>query len=126
MAKRRILRKLLRVLIVVVVLAPANFALSLYVMARKDKEHERFYNTGKSVNQFLATYKHGLEEAFKKKDASEITQFYSDHYASPGRGRWVLKPDQDAGDVGCFTLKVEGRKDYAKADLEDEFKSYVN
>jgi len=126
MAKRRILKKLLRVLIVVAVLAIAIFAFSLFVMARKDKEHERFFNTGKSVNQFLATYKHGLEEAFKKKDASEITQFYSDHYASPGRGHWVLKPDQDAGDVACFTLKSDGRKDYAKADLKDEFSSYLN
>jgi len=55
MARRRILRKLLRVLIVVVALAVAIFALSLYVMARKDKEHERFYNTGKSVNFWLLT-----------------------------------------------------------------------
>src|SRR5712691_1216086 len=92
MAKRRILKTLLRVVIVVAVLAIAIFALSLYVMARKDKEHERFFNTGKSVNQFLAAYKHGLEEAFKKKDASEIARFYSSRYASPGRGRWVLKP----------------------------------
>ncbi len=126
MARRRILRKLLRVLIVVVALAVAIFALSLYVMARKDKEHERFYNTGKSVNHFLATYKHGLEEAFKKKDVSEITRFFSSRYASPGRGRWVLKPDQNASDVACLVLTADGRKDYAKADLEDEFKSYLD
>ena len=67
MAKRRILKKLLRVLIVVAVLAIAIFAFSLFVMARKDKEHERFFNTGKSVNQFLATYKHGLEEASRRR-----------------------------------------------------------
>src|SRR2546425_584476 len=126
MARRRILKKLARVLIVVVALVVAIFALSLYVMARKDKEHARFFNTGKSVNQFLATYKHGLEEAFKKKDVSEITRFYSSRYASPGRGRWVLKPDQNASDVACLVLTADGRKDYAKADLEDEFKSYLN
>ena len=65
MARRKILRKLLRVLIIGVVLAVAGVGLSLFVMARKDKEHERFFNTGKSVNQFLANYKHGLEESFK-------------------------------------------------------------
>jgi len=124
MAKRRILRKLLRILIVVCVLVAAIFALSLFVMARKDKEHERFYKTGKSVNQFLANYKHGLEEAFKKKDAAEITQFYSEHYAAPGRGRWVLKPDQDEGDVTCFTLKADGQ-DYTKYDLKNEFNDYL-
>src|SRR5438128_1809171 len=126
MAKRRILKKLLRVLIVVAVLAIAVFALSLFVMARKDKEHERFYNTGKSVNQFLATYKHGLEEAFKKKDAAELTQFYSEHYSSPARGRWVLRPDQDASDIACLEVKAEGVKDYTKADLKDEFNSYLS
>src|SRR5258707_2114380 len=37
-----------------------------------------------------------------------------------------VKPDQDAGDGACFTLKVEGRKDYAKADVRDEFNDYLN
>ncbi len=37
-----------------------------------------------------------------------------------------MKPDQDAGDGACFTLKVEGRKDYAKADVRDEFNDYLN
>src|SRR6267142_3078339 len=126
MAKRRILRMLLRVLIIGAVLAAVIVAVSLFVMARKDKEHERFFNTGKSVNVFLATYKHGLEEAFKNQDVAEITQFYSEHYASTGRGQWVLKPDQDAGDVTCFVLKADGSKAYTKADLQDEFKTYLN
>src|SRR5260370_39555035 len=126
MARRRILRKLLRVLIVVVALAVAIFALILYWMARKDKDKELFYNPGKSVNQFLATYKHGLEEAFKLKDVSEITRFFSSRYASPGRGRGVLMPDQNVSDVACLVLTAAGRKDYAKAGLEDEFKSYLD
>jgi hypothetical protein len=126
MAKRRILRALLRILIVVCFGLAAVVALSLYVMARKDKEHERFFNTGKSVNQFLASYKHGLEEAFKKKDTTELMQFYSERYASAGRGRWVLQPDQEAGDVTCFALRAEGSKDYTRGDLQDEFKNYLN
>ena len=84
MTGRGILRNLLRLLIVVGVLSVACLVLTLFVMARKDKEHERFLNTGKSVNQFLANYKHGVEESFKKKDAAEIIQFYSERYASPG------------------------------------------
>src|SRR2546426_972891 len=121
-----ILRALLRVLMLGSVLAAAIIALSLFAMARKDKEHERFFNTGKSVNQFLANYKHGLEEAFKEKDASKITQFYSEAYASAGRGRWVLEADHDEGDVACFVLKADGRNDYTKADLKDEFSTYLN
>src|SRR6266436_3251739 len=126
MAKRRILRNLVRVLIIGIALVSASIALSLFVMARKDKEHERFFNTGKSVNVFLANYKHGLEESFKKKDVKETMQFYSERYASPGRGRWVLKPDQETSDVTCLVLRAEGRKDYAKNDLKAETESYLS
>ncbi len=127
MAKRRILRKLLRVLIVVCVLLAAVVALSLFVMARKDKEHERFFSTGKSVNQFLASYKHGLEEAFKKKDPAELMQFYSTHYASAQRGRWEKRSDPDAGDISCFVLEAkEPKKDFTRADLQDELKTYLD
>ena len=126
MAKRRILRNLVRVLIIGIALVGAIIALSLFVMARKDKEHERFFNTGKSVNVFLANYKHGLEESFEKKDVTEIVRFYSERYASPGRGRWILKPDPGASDVACFVLKADGRIDYAKHDLKDETEDYLN
>lgn len=126
MARRRILRILLRVLIVGTALAGAIIALSLFVMARKDKEHERFLNTGKSVNSFLASYKHAVEDSFKQRDVTEIMQFYSERYASPGRGRWILKPDQEAGDVACFVLKSDGQKDYAKADLRADTEGYLN
>ena len=126
MAKRRILRNLVRVLIIGIALVGASIALSLFVMARKDKEHERFFNTGKSVNVFLANYKHGLEESFMKKDVTEIMQFYSERYGSPGRGRWIFKPDPGASDVACFVLRADGRKDYAKHDLKDETEDYLN
>src|SRR5258707_9387364 len=126
MGTRRILINLIRVLIIGVMLLGASIALTLFVMARKDKEHERFFNTGKSVNTFLASYKHGLEESFKKKDVKEIMKFYSDRYASPGRGRWILQPDPKASDVACFDLKADGRKDYAKPELKDETEDYLN
>jgi hypothetical protein len=126
MAKRRLIGKLLRLMIVGIFLAVVGVGMSLFVMARKDREHERFFNTGKSVNQFLASYKHGLEEAFKQKDANDILQFYSETYNSPGRGRWLLRPDKQAGDVTCFVLRPEGRKDFAKADLKAETENYLN
>ena len=54
-------------------------------------------------------------------------KFYSESYASPGRGRWILKPDQEAGDVACFVLKSDGRKDYAKVELKgSETEDYLN
>ncbi|HXD33075.1 MAG TPA: VCBS repeat-containing protein [Pyrinomonadaceae bacterium] len=126
MKKRRILKNLLRVMIAGTVLGLVTVGLSLLVMARKDKEHERFFNTGKSVNQFLANYKHALEEAFKKQDPSELNPFYSEHYSSPGRGRWVLRHDQTAGDVDCLILTADGRKDFTKNDLQNEFRDYLN
>src|SRR5947209_17106574 len=125
MAGHRILRRLAKILIVASVIICLVIAVGLYIMARKDKEHERFLNTGKSVNQFLSDYKHGMEESFKKKDASEVAHFYSDHYSSPGRGHWSLKPGREEGDVSCLVMKTEGQKDYTKADLEDEVKDYL-
>src|SRR6059058_343013 len=126
MAKGRILRKLFRVLIVGMALAASSVAVTLFVMARKDKEHGRFLSTGKSVNQFLASYKHGVEESFKNKNVAEVMKFYSERYASPGQGRWILKPDQEAGDVACFVLKADGQRDYAKTDLRAETEAYMN
>lgn len=126
MARHRILKRLAKLLIIVSVVLCAAIALSLYVMARKDKEHDRFLNTGKSVNTFLSSYKHGLEEAFKKKDAAEVAHFYSERYSSQGRGQWVLKPDRDEGDVACLVMKTEGQKDFVKADVEDELNAYLN
>jgi hypothetical protein len=126
MARYRILKKLAKILIIASAFICLAVAIGLYIMARKDKEHERFFNTGKSVNTFLSNYKHGLEESFKKKDVAEVAHFYSDRYSSPGRGQWVLKPDREEGDVTCLVMKTEGQKDYTKADLEDEVNNYLN
>ena len=125
MAGHRLLKRLAKLLLILSVIVGVCIALGLYVMARKDKEHDRFFNTGKSVNTFLSNYKHGLEEAFKKKDTSEVTHFYSDLYSSPGRGHWVLKPEREESDVTSLVMKTEGRKDYTKADMETEVSSYL-
>src|SRR5437764_14281987 len=99
MAGHRILRRLAKILIVASVIICLVIAVGLYIMARKDKENERFLNTGKSVNQFLSYYKHGMEESFKKKDASEGAQFCSYYYSSPMLGRWMYEPGRVGGQL---------------------------
>jgi hypothetical protein len=126
MSRKKLLITLAKLLLVVCAVIVMAVTLALYVLARKDKEHTRFYNTGKSINAFLGSYKHGLEEAFHKRDASEILRFYSERYASLGRGRWVLRPDTTEGDVTCLKVRVDGDKDYTKAELRDEFDDYLN
>ena len=122
---RRIVKIITRFLIAGCCVLAAIVGLTLFVMARKDKQHARFYNTGKSVNAFLNDYKHALEDSFKRQDFSETMAFYSDRYASPARGRWVLKPDLIQGDVASFKLVSDGRKDYAKGDVRDEMANYL-
>jgi hypothetical protein len=125
MAKRKLLKRLAKILVALAVVIGVGGAVALYAMARKDKEHARFFNTGKSVNTFLSNYKHGVEEAFRKKDLSEITRFYSAGYSSPARGRWVMRPAQDESDVSVLKFVVEGREDYDKSALGEEVAGYI-
>src|SRR5713226_1380786 len=125
MRTRRIYRISMRLLIAGCIVVAATVGLTLFVMARKDKEHARFYKTGKSVNAFLNDYKNALEDCFKTQNVSAVLAFYSDHYASPARGRWTLKPDLAQGDVDSFKLVSESQKDYARADVRDEIADYL-
>src|SRR5438874_5726795 len=122
---RRILKITTRFLIAGCCVLAAIVGLTLFVMARKDKEHTRFYNTGKSVNAFLNDYKHAFEDSFKRQDVSETMALYSDRYGSPARGRWILKPDLTQADVASFKLVSDGPKDYAKGDVRDEIANYL-
>lgn len=125
MVRRRALRKLLRIFLLLCACLGAGAALGLYVMALKDKEHARFYNTGKSVNQYLGNYKHALEEAFKHGDVSEVMTFYSEHYTSPARGHWKLEPSRNESGIASFKLVGQGGKDYTKQDVHDELAEYL-
>src|SRR5260370_416077 len=122
--KRR-LKALARILIVSSITIAAAVAVALYVMARQDAQHARFYNTGKAVNKFLSDYNHALKNAFEKKKTSEIAEFYSERYFSPGRGKWVMKREKDAGGVACYKLTAEGQNDYGKNDVRDEIAGYM-
>jgi len=119
------IRKLALILIIGCVLIAAIVAVSLFVMARKDREHAAFYNTGRSINTFLNSYKQALEDSFKSRDASPVLAFYSNQYESPGRGRWILKPDSDLSNVTCSRLTADGNKSYARTDVRDEITDYL-
>ncbi len=122
---KRKLKRLAQVLAALSLILAVAVATALYVMARKDKQHARFFSTGKSVNNFLSDYNHGLKDAFDKKDASELTRYYSDGYFSSGRGHWVMNRDKDEGDIACYRVLAEGRDDYRKADVRDEISRYL-
>ena len=122
--KRR-LKSLARILILSSITISVAIAIALYVMARKDAQHARFYNTGKAVNKLLSDYNHALKDDFENKTTSQLAQFYSDSYLSPGRGKWAMKRDKDAGDVACYSLAREGQNDYNKNDVRDEIARYL-
>src|SRR5438270_14059459 len=125
MSKRKLLKRLAKILVSLAAVIGVGVAVALYVMSRQDKEHARFFDTGKSVNSFLSDYKRGVEEALKKKDISEITRFYSDRYNSPARGRWAMRPAPDESDVSVLKVVAEGREDYDKAALAEEVADYL-
>ena len=125
MAKRKLLKRLAKILLGLAALVGVALAVALYVMGRQDKEHARFFDTGKSVNNFLSDYKRGVEEAVKKRDVSEITRFYSERYSSPARGRWVARPAPDESDVSVLNVVAEGRGDYDRAALAEEVIGYL-
>jgi hypothetical protein len=125
MSVKRILKITANVVAVVFLVFAVAASAALYFMKAKDREHEKFFNTGKSINAFLANYKHGIEEAFRKGDASEVTGFYSESYRSPSRGRWVLKPAQGENDVAVFKVVAEGGQDYDRNALGEELSGYL-
>jgi hypothetical protein len=126
MAKRKILKTLLKTLGVLLVLGATAAGVALYVMARKDREHARFYNTGKSVNAFLGGYSKAVREGFEKRDAAPVASLYSGRFASPARGRWVMREGAGESDVAIFRLASDGRQDLAKADIGGEVSRYFD
>src|ERR1051325_1768404 len=93
--KKRLLKTLVKLTIVLVVIVGSVIAVALYVMDRRDKEHAKFFNTGKAVNVFLGNYTRAIRESFEKKDPAAVMSLYSDRFWSPGRGRWELGPAKD-------------------------------
>src|SRR5215210_3203022 len=125
MAVKRTLKVTAKVLVGVSLVFAAAAAVALYVMKAQDREHQKFFNTGKSINGFLGNYKHGIEEAFRRGDASQITSLYSESYRSPSRGRWVMKPARGENDVSVLKVEAEGGQEYDRKALEEELSGYL-
>jgi hypothetical protein len=124
MGKRKRIRKLARILAVVAAVVGVAVGAALYAMARKDAEHARFFETGRSVNNFLSGYTKAIKEGFAKGDASSVSALYSERFSSRSRGRWALRRDADESDVTVSRLAPDGAQDFAKADIGDEVSRY--
>src|ERR1044072_7490962 len=124
-AKKRLIKTLAKLIVVLLVIVVSVIAAVLYVMGRRDKEHAKFFNTGKSVNVFLGNYTKALRESFDKKDPAPVMSLYSVRFWSPGRGRWEMKPASEESDVSISRVVIDGRQDFDKQQLRGEVVNYL-
>ena len=123
---KKLAKTLLKIALGFVLLGGVAVIIALFYMSRSDKEHARFYATGKSVNTFLSDYKHGIEEAFKNNAADEVVKLYADDFNSAGRGRWILQNAPPENDVTVLKLERVGEQDFTKEAIADEVKTYLD
>ncbi|HKP84236.1 MAG TPA: VCBS repeat-containing protein [Pyrinomonadaceae bacterium] len=123
--KKRLLKTLAKLTIVLLVIAVSVIAATLYLMGRRDKEHARFFNTGKAVNVFLGNYTRAIRESFEKKDPAAVMSLYSDRFWSPGRGRWELGSAKDESDVSVSRVVINGKQDMDKQAVRGEVVNYL-
>jgi len=123
--KKRVFKALAKLTIVVLVIVGSAIAVALYVMDRRDKEHARFFNTGKAVNVFLGNYTRALRESFDKKDPTAVLSLYSDHFWAPGRGHWELTASGQESDVAISRVVINGKQDFDKQALRGEVVNYL-
>src|ERR1044072_3929705 len=124
-AKKRLIKTLAKLAIVLLVIVGSVIAATLYVMARRDREHAKFFNTGKSVNVFLGNYTRAVRESFEKKDPAPVMSLYSVRFWSPGRGRWEMKPASEESDVSISRVVINGNQDFDKQQLRGEVVNYL-
>lgn len=125
MSKRRFLKTLASICIAVIVIAGIGAGAALYVMARRDKEHAKFFNTGKAVNVFLGSYSRAIGESFAKKDPLAVMNLYSERFSSPGRGHWEMTPAGEESDVSVSRVVIQGREDFDKERIRAEVENYL-
>ncbi len=123
---KKFLKPLLKLAIGIALVVGVAVLIALFYMSRSDKEHARFYATGKSVNTFLGAYKTGIEEAFKKNAADEVVRFYADDFNSAGRGRWTLQNTPSENDVTVQKLERASEQNFTRENIAEEVKSYLD
>ncbi|HSE19909.1 MAG TPA: VCBS repeat-containing protein [Pyrinomonadaceae bacterium] len=125
-SKRRLLKKLAMLTVVLLVIVGSVIVVALYVMAQSDKEHAKFFNTGKSVNAFLGNYTRALRGGFDKKDPAPVMSLYSDRFWSPGRGHWQMVRVSEESDVSISRVVIKSRDDFDKQQLRGEIVNYLD
>jgi len=123
--KRRFLKTLAMIFGALILITGVAIAGALYLMARSDKEHARFFNTGKAVNVFLSNYTKAVRESFDKKDPAPVMSLYSDRFWSPGRGKWEMARTNDESDVSISRVVIKGNQDFDKQALRGEVSNYL-
>jgi hypothetical protein len=123
--KKKLFKTLAKLTVVLLVIVGSVIAVMLYIMARRDKEHAKFFNTGKSVNVFLGNYTRALRESFEKKDPAPVMGLYSDRFWSPGRGHWRMTTSSAESDVSISRVVIEDRQDFNKQQLRGEVVNYL-
>lgn len=123
---KKLAKKLLKIALGFALLGVVAVIIALFYMSRSDKEHARFYATGKSVNTFLSDYKHGIEEAFKNNAAGEVVKLYADDFNSAGRGQWILQNAPPENDITVLKLERVGQQDFNREALAAEVKTYLD
>ena len=99
--------------------------LTLQGLAKRDREHARFYNTGKTINGFLSTYCKGFEAAFADTDPAALASLYSENYGAPGRGRWTWGESRDESGVAVSDRHAQGTEDFSRRELTAEVADYL-
>jgi hypothetical protein len=123
--KKKLFKTLAKLTVVLLVIVGSVIAVMLYIMARRDKEHAKFFNTGKSVNVFLGNYTRALRESFEKQDPAPVMGLYSDRFWSPGRGHWRMTTSSAESDVSISRVVIEDRQDFNKQQLRGEVVNYL-
>lgn len=123
--KKRFLKALATIVIALVLIVGVAIAAALYIMAQRDKEHAKFFNTGKSVNVFLGSYTKAIRDSFEKKDPAPVLNLYSDRFWSPGRGHWEMTLANEESDVSVSKVVIKGQQDFDKQALRGEVVNYL-
>ena len=118
-------KKIIGILSVPVLAVMIGAPVTLHTMASKDRQHAQFYNTGKTINDFLYAYCGAIKESLKEGKAEPLMRSYSANYASPERGAWDFGPQRFEGDIAVYDLEIQGSGDSSRGQVQSEYENYL-